>query len=101
MKQRPTIVRGNGSEIMALAAASCSSPPTFVGAEPRGADSTAKSTAALPAAEALAREFGSIVVISGACDVITDGKGAVLFVSGGSEMLTKITGVRMQEYATV
>ena len=93
MKQRPTIVRGNGSEIIALASAACSSPPSVAGAGPRGADSTAKSIAALPAAEALAREFGSVIVISGAVDLITDGSGVCVNVGGGSELLTKITGV--------
>lgn len=93
MKQRPTIVRGNGSEIIALAAATCSTSQPCEGAGPRGADSTAKSIAALPAAEALAREFGSVVVISGAVDIITDGSGICVQVSGGSELLTKITGV--------
>jgi hydroxyethylthiazole kinase len=92
MKQRPTIVRGNGSEIIALASAACTSPPASAGTAPRGPDSTANSICALHAAEALAIEFGSVVVISGAWDVITDGKNPPITVGGGSELLTKITG---------
>ena len=93
MKKRPTIVRGNSSEVIALAAAACAEPPRPTsGAGPRGTESTSLPTAALPAADALAREFGSVVVISGAMDIITDGHGATLTVAGGSELLTKITG---------
>jgi hydroxyethylthiazole kinase len=93
MQAGPTIVRGNASEIIALAAA-CGVQATVAGTEGRGADSTAASAAALPAAQALARAYGSVVVVSGACDLIADAhSNRAVSIGGGSELLTKITGV--------
>jgi hydroxyethylthiazole kinase len=93
MQAGPTIVRGNASEIIALAAA-CGVQAAVAGTEGRGADSTAASAAALPAAQALARAYGSVVVISGACDLVADAhSNRAVSIGGGSELLTKITGV--------
>ena len=94
MRAGPTIVRGNASEIIALAAA-CGVEVAAAGSEgPRGVDSTAASAAALPAARALARAYGSVVAISGACDIVADAlSDRVVSIGGGSELLTKITGV--------
>jgi len=79
---RPTIIRGNPSEILALARS---------GVGGRGVDSTDSAEAALPAARALAAEFGSIVAVSGPIDIVTDGITDIR-VSNGSALLTRITG---------
>ena len=64
LAQGPAAIRGNGSEILALAG--------FSGAG-RGVDSTAGSNAALAAAEQLARSTGAVVAVTGSTDYITDG----------------------------
>ena len=74
-------VRGNASEIMALAG---------TGPGGRGVDSTAQSDSAADAATDLARAHHTIVAVSGEQDLITDGQSAV-YVSGGHPMLTRIT----------
>lgn len=78
----PAIVRGNPSEIMALAGA---------GGGGRGVDATADSDAAVDAAIVVARRAGTVVAVSGAVDVITDGR-RVLRIRGGDPMLTLVTG---------
>src|SRR5258708_2589901 len=54
---KPTIIRGNASEIMSLAGAA--------GAGGKGVDSTASSDAAISAASALARKTGAVVAVTG------------------------------------
>ena len=78
-----TIIRGNGSEIMALVDANIRS---------KGVDSSAQSGDALSAAQRLATECGAVVVISGATDYITDGK-EIFTVEGGSPIMTSVTGM--------
>lgn len=78
----PTAIRGNGSEILALAGQR---------AEGRGPDSCATSDHALDAARQLARETRCVVAITGEIDYITDGE-QILSVPAGSPLLTKITG---------
>jgi hydroxyethylthiazole kinase len=79
---RPTVVRGNASEVMALAGA---------GQGGRGVDSTATPEHALQAAGELARRTRGVVAVSGPVDVITDGE-RVIRVGGGSPLLTRTTG---------
>lgn len=79
---RPTIVRGNASEILSLAG---------LGQGGRGVESTDSSESALDAARSLARSHGTAVAVSGATDVITDGQ-RVVRVYNGHPLLTKITG---------
>ncbi len=79
---RPTVIRGNPSEIIALAGA---------GNGGRGVDSTDSVEAALAAARNLAIDVGTIVAISGATDIITDGVRDVR-IDNGTVMLTRITG---------
>lgn len=84
----PKIIRGNASEIIALAklwglAESAGNV--------RGVDSTDSVDAAkFPAAE-LAKFIGGAVAVSGAEDLITDGK-ILIYSAGGSNLLPKITG---------
>jgi len=79
---RPTAIRGNGSEILALAGHQAAG---------RGPDSSATSDHALAAARQLARETHSVVAITGEVDYITDGE-QILSVRAGSPLLAKITG---------
>ncbi|MCF6743393.1 hydroxyethylthiazole kinase [Blastococcus sp. KM273128] len=78
----PAVVRGNPSEVMALAGA---------GSGGRGVDSTAGSDDAASAAAALAGRTGGVVAVSGEVDLITDGA-RTLRVGGGSALLTRTTG---------
>ncbi len=79
----PTIIRGNGSEIMALVDANVKS---------KGVDSSASSDDALSAAKKLAADTGAIVVISGETDYITNGT-EVFTVEGGNPIMTSVTGM--------
>jgi hydroxyethylthiazole kinase len=79
----PTIIRGNGSEIMALVDANVKS---------KGVDSSASSDDALTAARELAVQTGAVVVISGETDYITDGN-EVFTVEGGDPIMTAVTGM--------
>src|SRR3954468_1613076 len=61
---RPTVVRGNASEVLALSGA---------GVGGRGGDNTAGAEEAADAAAELARRTGGVVAVSGPVDVLTDG----------------------------
>jgi hydroxyethylthiazole kinase len=80
--QRPNIVRGNASEILAVSGA---------GVGGRGVDTNASVNAAATAAAQLAQQVGGAVAVSGPVDLITDGN-ATVRVSNGHEMLTVVTG---------
>src|SRR5690606_30334187 len=82
VRARPAIVRGNASEIIALAG---------LGSGGRGVDSTVGSEEALDAATSIARRWGAVVAVSGEVDVVTDGF-EVVRVAGGDRMLTLVTG---------
>jgi hydroxyethylthiazole kinase len=94
---RPTIIRGNGSEIMTVASAwsrhlGSSGQDGEESAKSKGVDSSASSDDAVQAAIRLAQQTGAVVVISGATDYITDGK-VVHTVEGGDEIMTAVTGM--------
>lgn len=78
----PAVVRGNASEVIALAGA---------GAGGRGADSTAATDDAAAAARGVAIRHGCVVAVSGAVDLVTDGERNVR-VASGSPLLTRVTG---------
>lgn len=86
---RPTIVRGNASEILALARAV---GVRSGGGGGRGVDSTDTADAALDAATALAAHVGGVVAVTGAVDVVTDGSRTVRL-AGGDELITRITAI--------
>ena len=88
---RPTIIRGNASEIMALVDASVKS---------RGVDSSASSDDALESAKRLAVDTGAVVVISGATDYITNGTD-VYTVEGGNPIMATVTGMGCTSTAIV
>ena len=85
----PSIVRGNASEIIALAKLWNLIEDT--GGQVRGVDSTEKVSSAKDAAIALAKFTGGAVAVSGEEDFVTDGTEGILC-AGGSILSTKITG---------
>lgn len=82
LEHRPDVVRGNASEVLALAGAAGGG---------RGVDSTASTESALEAARTLARSTGGAVAVSGPVDLVTDGE-RVVEVRNGSPLLTLVTG---------
>ena len=87
----PTIIRGNASEIMALVDA---------GVKSKGVDSSASSDDALESAKRLAIDTGSVVVISGETDYVTNGID-VNTVEGGNLIMTSVTGMGCTSTAIV
>lgn len=90
----PAILRGNASEIIAVAelwGLAGDSSDDLSGDGPRGVDSTDSVDAAERAAVACARFTGGAVAVSGATDLVTDGA-QVARLSGGSPLMTCITG---------
>lgn len=78
----PSVVRGNASEILALAGD---------GSGGRGVEAADDVAAALDPACDLARSYGCVVTVSGLVDLVTDGE-SVIHVQGGSALLTRMTG---------
>lgn len=87
---KPAIVRGNASEIIALANLWDLAGVEAAGG-PRGVDAVDEVDDALAAALAIARFTKGAVAISGETDVVTDGA-LVARSHGGSAMMTNITG---------
>ena len=79
----PSIVRGNASEIRALAGAAAGT---------KGVDSTETSDAALGAARTLATHYGCVVTVSGATDLIVSQE-RVVRVANGHPMMPRVTGL--------
>lgn len=79
---RPTIIRGNASEILALAG----------GTGGRGVESVDSPEAAADVARDLAEQEQSVIAVSGPVDHITDGERMVRL-SNGHPWLTQVTGV--------
>ena len=79
---RPTAVRGNASEILALAGLSGGG---------RGVDATDSTDEAAEAAAALAHRYGSVIAVSGPVDLLTDGE-RVIRIANGDPLLTLVTG---------
>lgn len=89
---KPTVIRGNASEIIALAKAN----KTVT----KGVDSTAESNEAINAAKYLVENYQSVVCISGATDIIIDDK-ETYFVENGHPLMTKVTGLGCSASAIV
>lgn len=83
LAMKPTILRGNASEILAFSGA------TSAG---RGVDSGDSVTATMDVARDLARQSGGVVAVTGEQDFLTDGTRSVL-VSGGSPYMEQVTAV--------
>jgi hydroxyethylthiazole kinase len=82
LELRPAVIRGNASEVRALAGERASG---------RGVDAADEVSTALVAAEALVERTGATVAISGEVDAIVGASGTVR-VGGGSALLTRVTG---------
>lgn len=78
----PSIIRGNGSEIMALCEQDIAT---------KGVDSTSGSDLAIDSAKALAREFDCVVCVTGKIDYIVSSK-AIIQVKNGHAMMPCVTG---------
>jgi hydroxyethylthiazole kinase len=81
---QPTVIRGNGSEIMSVAGSAV---------QTRGVDSSAGANDALGAARALVQRTGGVVCVSGETDHILDKQQRAARLSNGHVWMTKITGV--------
>ncbi len=79
----PTAIRGNASEILALAGA---------GASGRGADAADPVGAAEAAARDLAQRTGAVVAVSGPVDYVTDGAQAFR-VANGHPLMPRVTAL--------
>lgn len=86
---RPTVIRGNASEILALAGEAGAG---------KGADSGDRVDAAHSAAHALATQWGAVVAVTGPVDYVTDGTQTAQ-VSGGSPLMPKITALGCSQTA--
>lgn len=84
LKLSPTVIRGNASEILALA--------DFDQSTTKGVDSTAHSSNALEAAQKLQQIHKSIVCISGEVDYIIS-PNEIIEIHNGDIMMTKVTGL--------
>ena len=82
LKCKPAAIRGNASEILALAGCSATG---------RGVDTTAGSAAAIGAAEELARATGAVVAVTGETDFITDGA-TTWATPWGHPLMTRVVG---------
>ena len=80
----PSIIRGNGSEIMSVAGLSVTT---------KGVDSVMASDQSLDAALALAKRIEGVVCVSGETDYIIDAHGQVALLRNGDVWMTKVTGV--------
>jgi len=79
---RPSLVRGNPSEILSL------SPE---GGSTRGVDAIHTVDQAVYAARQIARTFATVVAVTGERDVVTDGNRS-LIISGGNRLMGCVTG---------
>lgn len=89
---KPTVIRGNASEIIALAKANTTTT--------RGVDSTAASNEAVAAARTIVEKYGAVVCISGATDIVIDSRQS-FFIENGHPLMTKVTGLGCSASALV
>ncbi|MGN1209583.1 MAG: hydroxyethylthiazole kinase [Duodenibacillus sp.] len=82
LDKHPTCVRGNASEIRALAG---------IGSGGKGVDSLDSSESALEAAVKLAKDHHTLVCVTGESDFATDGE-RILSINGGSKKATIVVG---------
>ncbi|WP_439271543.1 hydroxyethylthiazole kinase [Pseudochrobactrum sp. HB0163] len=80
---KPTIIRGNASEILTLAG---------FRAQGKGADSGDDAGSAYQAAQQLARQYQCTVAVTGAYDLVTDGR-KTLRIDGGCKLMPQVTAL--------
>lgn len=90
-EMKPTVIRGNASEILAVAGAA---------SRTRGVDSAHASDDAVAFARGLARDLGCVVAVTGAVDYVTDGT-RTLSVANGHPMMTRVTALGCSATALV
>ncbi len=83
LRRRPSVVRGNASEILALAG---------TGARTKGVDSTHGTNTAIDAARELARRTGGAVAVTGPTDYVTDGA-RLATLNNGHPLMARVTGM--------
>lgn len=88
----PSVIRGNGSEIMSVAGVSVTT---------RGVDSSTGSEAALRAAQTLVRRSGGTVCVSGPTDHLLHADGRWMRLKNGHVWMTRITAVGCSASALV
>lgn len=81
---RPTIIRGNASEILSLAGET--------GSAGKGVDSLAPAEDAVGAAGLLARRTGAVVAVTGAIDYVSDGA-ATVAIHAGDDLMPRSTAL--------
>jgi hydroxyethylthiazole kinase len=89
LAHRPTAIRGNASEIMALARLAGAAA---TGARGKGVDSANATGDAEDAARALARATGAVVAATGAVDFVTDGTRSARIL-GGHALMPQVTAL--------
>ncbi|AJK46389.1 hydroxyethylthiazole kinase [Burkholderia plantarii] len=82
LRYKPAAIRGNASELIALAGGSAGT---------KGVESTARSDEAIAVIQHFAKESGAVIAVSGEVDYVTDGE-TLIAVSGGDVRLTRVTG---------
>lgn len=83
MDLRPTVIRGNASEILALGG---------LGGQARGVDAGDPVAAAEAAARALAAQTGGVVAVSGPIDYVTDGRQGFR-IGNGHPLMPQVTAL--------
>lgn len=83
VRHKPSVIRGNASEVMALAR---------MQAQTKGVDSTHQAEEAVQAALQLNQTTGAVVCISGATDFIVHEK-KICALHNGSPLMAKVTGM--------
>lgn len=79
----PSLIRGNASEIMALAG---------LDVQTKGVDSTTSSLNSIQAAQLLNKRYGAVVSVSGAVDVIVS-KNKIAYIKNGHPVMSRVTGM--------
>ena len=87
----PSVIRGNGSEILALAQQARAG---------QGVDSLHGSEAALDSARKLTEDCGAAIAITGEVDYVTDGR-RVVEIHNGHALMTRVTGLGCSATAVI
>jgi hydroxyethylthiazole kinase len=80
---RPSVIRGNASEIRALAYGEMGT---------KGVDATHPADGAVEAACILSRRWGAVVAISGRSDIVVEAD-AIITIDNGHPMMSRVTGL--------
>jgi len=89
LRRRPTIIRGNASEILAVARIAGLHEDS---AAPKGVDSAHETAAARASAIGLARHQQCVVAATGAVDIVTDGE-RIVELANGSPLMARVTAL--------